>query len=141
VFTESWVAAYLFCPACGAGRIARQPNNLPVADFWCGTCREEFELKSKKGRMGPKVADGAYGAKMARLASDTNPNLALMSYDLGRFAVTDRAPDASAHPREGGDPRRRFGIEPALTLVRDAVGWVPAFAGMSGFEGENGGAG
>jgi type II restriction enzyme len=89
VFTESWVAAYLFCPNCGAGRIARHPNNAPVADFHCAECREDFELKSKKGAMGPKVADGAYGAKLRRLASDTNPNLALMSYDLARFAVTD----------------------------------------------------
>ncbi|MGH6956643.1 MAG: DpnI domain-containing protein [Caulobacteraceae bacterium] len=89
VFTENWVAAYLFCPACGARRIARHPNNRPVADFYCAECREEFELKSKRGRMGPSVADGAYGAKMRRLASDTNPNLALMSYDLAGFAVTD----------------------------------------------------
>lgn len=89
VFTESWVVAYLFCPACGARRIAQHPNNRPVADFYCAECREEFELKSKRGRMGPSVADGAYGAKMRRLASDTNPNLALMSYDLARFAVTD----------------------------------------------------
>jgi type II restriction enzyme len=89
VFTESWVAAWLFCPNCGAARIARYPNNSPVADFYCAACREQFELKSKNGRMGPTVADGAYGAKMARLASDTNPNLALMSYDLARFAVTD----------------------------------------------------
>jgi type II restriction enzyme len=89
VFTESWVAAYLFCPNCGARRIGRHPNNAPVADFHCGACHEDFELKSKKGAMGPKVADGAYGAKLRRLASDTNPNLALMSYDLARFAVTD----------------------------------------------------
>ncbi|HWF77923.1 MAG TPA: DpnI domain-containing protein [Caulobacteraceae bacterium] len=89
VFAESWVAAHLFCPACGARRIVQLPNNSPLADFQCAACREEFELKSKKGRMGPQVADGAYGAKLARLASDTNPNLALMSYDLARFAVTD----------------------------------------------------
>src|SRR5580658_6677579 len=89
VFTESWVAAYLFCPNCGARRIARHPNNSPVADFFCAECGEDFELKSKKGAMGPRVADGAYGAKLARLGSDTNPNLALMSYDLTRFAVTD----------------------------------------------------
>jgi type II restriction enzyme len=89
VFTESWVAAYLFCPNCGAPRIARHPNNAPVADFYCAECREEFELKSKNGRMGPTVPDGAYGAKIARLGSDSNPNLALMCYDLTRFQVTD----------------------------------------------------
>jgi type II restriction enzyme len=89
IFTESWVAAYLFCPNCGAGRVARYPNNRPVADFHCSTCREEFKLKSQKGRFGAKVADGAYSAKQARLRSDTNPNLVLMGYDLARFSVTD----------------------------------------------------
>lgn len=119
VFTESWVAAYLFCPARGAGRIALRPSacaagvrrgkrrwrfhtaalrapvaphpaNRPVADFHCAACAEEFELKSQRGRFGPRVTDGAYGAKLKRLASDTNPNLALMNYDLARFSVTDR---------------------------------------------------
>jgi type II restriction enzyme len=89
VFTESWVAAYLYCPACGARPIAQHPANRPVADFWCRACAEEFELKSQRGRFGPRVADGAYAAKLKRLASDANPNLALMNYDLARFAVTD----------------------------------------------------
>ena len=31
LFTEQWVAAYLFCPSCGERRIARYPNNSPVA--------------------------------------------------------------------------------------------------------------
>jgi type II restriction enzyme len=56
VFTESWVAANLFCPNCGARRIIQYPNNMPVADFYCADCQEQFELKSKKGRMGPKGA-------------------------------------------------------------------------------------
>jgi len=89
VFTESWVAARLFCPGCGEPRIAQQAANRPVADFQCVGCREEFELKSQRGRFGPKVLDGAYGAKLLRLASDTSPNLMLMNYDLARFAVTD----------------------------------------------------
>ena len=89
VFTESWVALNLFCPACGARRLTRFANNRPLADFHCADCREEFELKAQKGRFGAKVADGAYGAKMLRLKSDTNPNLALMGYDLAWFAVTD----------------------------------------------------
>jgi type II restriction enzyme len=89
VFTESWVAAYLFCPNCGARRIARYPNNRPVADFYCSECREEFELKSQKGQFGRRVADGAFAAKQARLRSDTNPNLVLLGYDLARFAVRD----------------------------------------------------
>jgi type II restriction enzyme len=75
VFTESWVHTRLFCPGCGERRIARYPNNSPVADFHCVQCREQFELKSQRGRFGPKVADGAYGAKLQRLAADDSPNL------------------------------------------------------------------
>ncbi len=89
IFTESWVAAYLFCPNCGERRVTRYVANRPVADFHCANCREEYELKSKRRRFGSKVLDGAYGAKLERLASDTSPNLMLMSYDLTRFAVTD----------------------------------------------------
>jgi type II restriction enzyme len=53
VFTESWVAAQLFCPSCGERRIARYPNNSPVADFHCVQCHEQFELKSQRGRFAP----------------------------------------------------------------------------------------
>jgi type II restriction enzyme len=89
IFTENWVAAYLFCPNCGSRRLAQHPNNAPVADFYCATCDEQYELKSKNGAMGSKVADGAYGTKIERLKSDTSPNLTLMSYDLARFRGTD----------------------------------------------------
>ena len=35
-------------------------NNKPVADFYCGNCSEEYELKSKHGEVGKKIVDGAY---------------------------------------------------------------------------------
>ncbi len=89
LWSELWAQTHLFCPHCGAARIAKFPNNRPVADFHCAACAEEYELKAKNGRIGPKVADGAYGAKMARLASDTSPNLVVMGYDRKAFRVTD----------------------------------------------------
>jgi hypothetical protein len=97
------VAAYLFCPNCGERRISPHVANRPVADFHCAGCREEFELKSQRGRFGPKVLDGAYGAKMARLASAASPNLMRMNYGPGRVAFRP------AHPGERRDPRRRSG--------------------------------
>ena len=65
------------------------PNNSPVADFLCGSCNEEFELKSQKGKFGAKVADGAYKTKCERLAASNNPNLLLMNYDLKSLAVVN----------------------------------------------------
>lgn len=59
VMTEEWVNRSGFCPNCG--RALRQfGNNKPVADFYCGNCSEEFELKSKHGEVGKKIVDGAY---------------------------------------------------------------------------------
>ena len=89
VWTEQWAHAWLFCPNCGASKLARFTGNRPVADFYCETCAEEFELKSQKGRFGRKVMDGAFGTMCARLAASNNPSLVLMNYDLGRFGVTD----------------------------------------------------
>lgn len=35
VLSEGWVAAWMFCPACGAERLRQLPNNSPVGDFVC----------------------------------------------------------------------------------------------------------
>lgn len=69
--------------------MAQFPNNSPVADFLCGSCSEEFELKSQKGKFGTKVADGAYKTKCERLIASNNPNLLLMNYDLKSLAVVN----------------------------------------------------
>ena len=89
VWTEQWAHAWLFCPNCGAQPIDRFAGNRPVADFYCGTCAEEYELKSQRGRIGRSVADGAFGTMCQRLAANNNPNLILMRYDVARFGVTD----------------------------------------------------
>lgn len=64
-------------------------NNNPVGDFHCASCAEEYELKSQKGRFGPRVADGAYDAMTRRLVANNNPNLMLLNYDLTRRSVTN----------------------------------------------------
>jgi len=89
VWTEQWAAAWLFCPNCGSERLGRFPGNSRVADFFCESCAEEYELKSSKSRFGAKVVDGAFGSMCERLAASNNPSLVLMNYDLARFGVTD----------------------------------------------------
>ena len=89
VWTEQWAAAHLFCPNCGAAKIESYKNNRPVADFNCLACGEDFELKSQKRQFGKKISDGAFGTMCQRLASDNNPNLILMNYDLARLSVTN----------------------------------------------------
>lgn len=88
-WTEAWVSAWAYCPHCGNAKMSQFPNNRPLADFLCGSCSEEFELKSQKGKFGAKVADGAYKTKCERLASSNNPNLLLMNYDVKSLSVVN----------------------------------------------------
>ncbi|WP_315704900.1 MULTISPECIES: DpnI domain-containing protein [unclassified Bradyrhizobium] len=88
-WTEAWVKAQAYCPHCGNTNMSQFPNNSPLADFLCTSCKEEFELKSQKGTFGATVADGAYKTKCERIAASNNPNLLLMNYDLKSLAVVN----------------------------------------------------
>jgi type II restriction enzyme len=89
VWTEQWVSEWLYCPNCGNPEILQFPANLPVADFYCPRCNDQYELKSQKKAFGAKLANGAYAAKMERLRSASNPNLLLLSYDATSASVRD----------------------------------------------------
>jgi type II restriction enzyme len=88
-WTEAWVTAWAYCPHCGNARMSAFANNSPLADFFCTSCSEEFELKSQKGKFGAKVLDGEFNTKCKRLAANNNPNLLLMNYDLKSLAVVN----------------------------------------------------
>lgn len=77
IITESWVSKQIFCPACGA-TIAH--FNKPVCDYICRDCSEEYELKSKKNKIGGSIVNGAYSTMISRLTASNNPNLFLLSY-------------------------------------------------------------
>ncbi len=80
VRTEDWVLHHAFCPHCGQNSLSTFENNRPVADFYCLSCKEEFELKSKKGAMGGTITDGAYETMIARIQADNNPHFFFLTY-------------------------------------------------------------
>ena len=80
VMSESWLGYNMYCPNCGNPRISHLTNNSPVADFQCDNCGEIYELKSKNGNLGKKIADGAYSTMIERITSDSNPDLFLLQY-------------------------------------------------------------
>ncbi len=88
VLTENWVNEYIYCPSCG-NNISEYKNNKPVADFYCDKCNEDYELKSKKDKMGKKIVDGAYSTMIKRLQSDSNPNFFFLNYDKISLDVTN----------------------------------------------------
>lgn len=87
VLTEGWVLKEIYCPSCG-GSVNDYDNNKPVADFYCKKCIEDFELKSKKGKIGKKVSAGAYSQMIKRINSLEKPNFFFMGY-LDTSSVND----------------------------------------------------
>jgi len=87
VLTEGWVLNQIYCPSCG-GVIDNYGNNKPVADFYCKKCIEDFELKSKKGKIGKKVSAGAYSQMIKRINSAEKPNFFFLGY-LETWMVND----------------------------------------------------
>jgi len=80
VLTEQWVDDEIFCPNCGNSKIYNYENNRPAADFYCKKCTEDFELKSKKGKIGKVIPAGAYSKMIERINSPTKPNFFFMGY-------------------------------------------------------------
>lgn len=80
ILTENWVKENAYCPCCGELSLNEFENNRPVGDFYCKRCNEEFELKSKKGKLSRTVSDGAYSKMIERINSNNNPNFFFLTY-------------------------------------------------------------
>lgn len=87
VLTEDWVCNNMFCPRCGNLRIEHFENNRPVADFYCPSCRNEYELKSKNGQLGNTINDGAYETMISRITGNQNPDFFFLSYSKQQLKV------------------------------------------------------
>lgn len=71
---------YGYCPSCQAS-LRQSRENSQVLDFTCLNCKNEFELKSKKGKFGRKITDGAYASMISRIAEDNSPHFFFLGYD------------------------------------------------------------
>lgn len=117
VLTENWVLNNSYCPSCGELPLNEFENNRPVADFYCKKCNEEFELKSKKGKLNTIINDGAYESMIKRITSDTNPNFFFLTYDkntVNNFLVI---------PKQFFTPEIIIKRKP-LSITAKRAGWV-----------------
>lgn len=119
VITERWFVENMFCPNCGAERIVKTPNNSKVADAFCASCKEVFELKSKKGKSFAIISDGEYFTAISRLTSNTNPDLFVLNYTKDFFVS-----DLTVVPK--------FFFVPSLIVKRKTLGPNAQRAGWTG---------
>ena len=90
ILTEDWLANNVYCPCCGTYPVEQFENNTPVGDFYCTSCQEQYELKSKHAKsLGSKIADGAYHTMLERINSNTNPSFFFLSYDKKDWKVNN----------------------------------------------------
>lgn len=80
LLTENWVLNNSYCPSCGDLPLNEFENNRPVADFYCDKCKEEYELKSKSGKISNTITDGSYSKMIERINSANNPNFFFLTY-------------------------------------------------------------
>lgn len=81
VLTENWMGNNMFCPACLNLRINSFPHNTPVADFFCPSCNEQFQLKSQKNNFGKRILDGAHRLMINSIKQNSRPNFFLLKYN------------------------------------------------------------
>lgn len=78
VMSEYWLKNNGYCVSCGAV-LEQHENNKPVGDFYCLSCEEEYELKSKKGASN-KISDGAYNTMIEKIQKNDIPNFFCLNY-------------------------------------------------------------
>jgi type II restriction enzyme len=87
VGTESWGVANFFCPACESPRLNVAPRNTVAVDYFCPSCESPFQLKSQSKPLGTRIVDAAYSEMKRAILEDRTPNLFVLHYDLGTWAV------------------------------------------------------
>ena len=88
VMSENWIQNNVYCVKCG-NKLIHFENNKPVGDFYCSECREEFELKSSKTKLGKQIVDGAYKTMIEKIDNGTVPNFFYLNYALIDYKINN----------------------------------------------------
>ena len=92
--------------------------NTPTKDFFCPVCSHGYELKSKQGRFGRCVVDGAYSAMLTTIREGRTPTFLLLEFSPGWKVGGLTAVHHSLVTRDCIVPRKALG--PAARRA----GWV-----------------
>jgi type II restriction enzyme len=80
IVSEAWVLRNGYCLACESNSLLQTVANTRTRDFICPQCSHGYELKSKRGAFGNRIADGAFSAMTATIREGRTPSFLLMEY-------------------------------------------------------------
>jgi len=80
VVSEAWILRNGYCLACGCDNLLQTVANTRTKDFICPGCSHGYELKSKRGTFGSRIADGAFSAMMGTIRAGRTPRFLLLEY-------------------------------------------------------------
>jgi Dam-replacing family/Dam-replacing HTH domain len=86
VALETWASFNLYCLNCQSDELNQLPDNTPVADFECLTCKSRYQLKGKNGRLGRRIPGAAFGPTVEAIRAGKMPEYVLVEFDT-RFAT------------------------------------------------------
>jgi hypothetical protein len=86
VALETWASFNLYCLNCARDELDQLPDNTPVADFECLTCKSRYQLKGKNGRLGRRIPGAAYRPTIDAIRAGRMPEYVLVEFDT-RFAT------------------------------------------------------
>ncbi len=78
VLSEAWFLSNGYCLACDNDRLIATKANTKATDFVCPSCRQSYELKASRNRMGRTLPDGAYDSLMGRILDGSVPTLMML---------------------------------------------------------------
>jgi type II restriction enzyme len=78
ILSESWFLTNGYCLACDNDKLTATRANTKATDFICLSCRQNYELKATRHRLGRMIVDGAYEPMMNRILDGTAPTLMLL---------------------------------------------------------------
>ena len=92
--------------------------NTRTKDFICPQCSHGYELKSKRGAFGTRIADGAFSAMMATIREGRTPSFLLLEYSPAWDVQVLTAVHHSLITQDCIEERR------ALGLLARRAGWI-----------------
>lgn len=78
VLSEAWFCENGYCLSCDNDTLSQMPANTKAADFACGVCEAQYELKTFRSMPRRTLVDGAYCALISRIESGWAPTLVLL---------------------------------------------------------------